>query len=97
MFIKRGKKGQVTLFVIIAIVIVVIVLGYFLLKNSISSKQEMPQHVEVIEKSFLDCIQEKTLTGISILESNGGYIYEQKFEPGSIYMPFSSHLDFVGI
>jgi len=96
MLIKRGKRGQVTLFVIIAIIIIVGVLSYFLLRGTISSKQTLPSNVEAIEKTFLDCVQERTLTGISILESRGGYIYDQKFEPGSVYMPFSSHLDFVG-
>ena len=95
MFTRRKKRGQVTIFIIIALILVVLVGGYFLFKDSIQ-KSTLPVFVEPIENSFLSCLKEKTLAGISILETNGGYIQEVSFESGSTYMPFSSHLSFMG-
>ncbi len=89
------KRGQVTLFIIIAILIVAIVAGYFLLREK-AVKIEIPMSIQPIETSFLSCLEEDTLTGIDVLESQGGYIEFPDFEPGSEYMPFSSELDFLG-
>jgi hypothetical protein len=89
------NKGQVTIFIIVAILIVGIVAGYFALKN-VLLKQEIPTSMEPIYTTFLSCIEEDLLTGIDILESQGGYIEMPEFEPGSRYMPFSSQLDFLG-
>jgi hypothetical protein len=66
-----GKKGQVTLFVILAIVIVVLgILIYFFLPDIISSEksgfQEDPQ-------TYLEnCIQDELQQNIKILSENGG-------------------------
>ena len=95
MLFKRGKKGQVTIFIIIAIVIVALVVLFFAFRGDIQ-KKTIPAFVEPIENSFLFCLEETTLTGISLLELSGGNLEEIDFEPGSEYMPFSSHLNFVG-
>ena len=95
MLSKRGKKGQVTIFIIIAIVIVALVVLFFVFRGDLQ-KQQIPAFVEPIETSFLVCLEENALTGISLLELSGGNLEEIDFEPGSEYMPFSSHLNFVG-
>ncbi|HKL23395.1 MAG TPA: hypothetical protein VJ895_01455, partial [Candidatus Nanoarchaeia archaeon] len=90
------KKGQVTIFIILAIIIVVVALSIFFFRGKISSPG-IPANIEPIQTNFLNCIERGTLAGISILESNGGYIENPDFVPGSTYMPFSSELDFLGI
>jgi len=52
--------------------------------------------MEPVYTTFLTCVEEKTLTGIEILESQAGYIELPEFERGSSYMPFSSQLNFLG-
>lgn len=96
--VKRGvnKAGQVTIFVILAIVLVVAGVSYFIFKDTLFPKK-VSTTFEPIETSFLNCIQEKAQTGIKILESKGGYISNPEFIPGSQYMPFSSQLDFLGV
>jgi len=96
--VGRGvnKAGQVTIFVIIAIVLVVAAASYFIFKDTLFPTQ-IPSTFEPVKTNFLNCIQEKTLIGIQILESKGGYISNPDFIPGSSYMPFSSQLDFLGI
>jgi len=92
----RNKEGQVTIFVILAILLVVSVASYFIFKDTLFP-DKISSTFEPIEKSFLNCIQEKTENGIKILESKGGYIISPEFISGSQYMPFSSQLDFFGI
>jgi len=90
-----NKKGQVTIFIIIAIVIIV-GLGIFFLVRGSFQKSSIPASIEPAYNSFLTCLQDDALVGIDVLESQGGYIETPAFYPGSAYMPFSSHLDFLG-
>ncbi|MEK6823832.1 MAG: hypothetical protein AABY06_02240 [Nanoarchaeota archaeon] len=89
------KRGQVTIFIIIAILIVASVSGYFLFKNKIG-KIDVPTNIQPIETAFLSCLEDDVLTGVDVLESQGGYIELPEFESGSDFMPFSSQLNFLG-
>jgi len=95
--LKKGqnKRAQVTIFIIIAVIIVAAVGGYFLLRSRITTTG-IPANLEPVYNSFLSCVEEDALVGISVLESQGGYIELPEFEPGSGYMPFASQLDFLG-
>ncbi len=90
-----NKKGQVTVFVIIAVLIVGAALAYAVLRGSLGGS-DIPADIQPVYTSFLSCLEQDTLTGISIMESQAGYIYLPEFEPGSQYMPFSSQLNFLG-
>lgn len=92
---KPGKKGQVTIFIIIAVLIFASILAYFTLGRSFSI-DIVPVQMEPVYAAFLGCLEQDTETGISILESQGGYIELPDFVPGSKYMPFSSQLNFLG-
>ena len=91
----KNRGGQLTIFIIIAILIVAFVAGYFLVKNRII-KSGIPENVQRVETSFLSCLEDEVLTGVDVLESQGGYIELPEFEPGSDFMPFSSQLNFLG-
>ncbi|MFH1585506.1 MAG: hypothetical protein ABIB79_01940 [archaeon] len=90
-----NKKGQVTIFIIIAIVIVAGAVLYFTLRGNIGITK-IPASLSPVYTSFLSCLEDYTLVGIEVLESQAGYIQLPDFEPGSSYMPFSSQLDFLG-
>ncbi len=92
-FDKYSKKAQVTIFAIIAILIVAAVgiFAYLQTKPQILASEFRP-----IEQYFLECIKNKAQEGARILGEQGGYIQLPKFERGSEYMPFSSQLDFFG-
>ncbi len=94
-FFMKNSKGQVTIFIIIAILIVVGALIYFFLRGSMT-ETAIPAQMEPVYANFLACLDGATTTGISVLNSQGGYIYLPEFEPGSSYMPFSSQLNFLG-
>lgn len=92
---QKNKRGQVTIFIIIAIILVAGVILFFQFKDSLI-KQKIPSSFEPVYNNFLYCLEENTKIGINLLESQAGYIELPEFEPGSSYMPFSSQLDFLG-
>ncbi|MFH1787283.1 MAG: hypothetical protein ABH811_00610 [archaeon] len=91
----ESRKAQVTIFILIAVILVSLVIGFFLLKDRLS-KEGLPTSVEPAYKSFLSCLEEETLVGVSLLESQAGYIELPNFEFGSEHMPFGSQLNFLG-
>jgi len=91
----KNKFGQVTLFIIVAIVIVGGAVVFYSFRDSIVG-EKIPVSIEPVYNNFLSCLEGKLLTGIDILESQAGYISLPDFEAGSRYMPFSSQLNFLG-
>jgi len=94
-FCPKSKRSQVTVFIIIAIVIVGAAVVFFMFRG-FPIDDKIPASIEPVYANFLFCLEEEALVGISILESQAGYISLPEFEPGSGYMPFSSQLDFLG-
>ncbi|VVB82787.1 Uncharacterised protein [uncultured archaeon] len=92
---KKNKKAQVTIFIIIGIIIVAAV-AVFLVVRSNLAVGNIPANIQPVYNNFLSCLEDNAKTGISILESRGGYIELPKFEPGNSFMPFSSQLNFFG-
>jgi hypothetical protein len=89
----KNKKAQVTLFVIIAIVMVASIgLIYYLQAKPTA----IPSEFQPVENYFLDCLGNGMQQGAELLGAQAGYIELPKFEQGSSYMPFSSQLDFFG-
>lgn len=89
------NKGQVTIFIIIAVVIVALAAVFFAFKGSLFAPS-IPVTFESAYNTFLSCIEEETMTAISIAENQAGHIELPAFEAGNNYMPFSSQLDFLG-
>ena len=89
------KNSQITIFVIIALVLIVGIGLYFVIKPSQSAKVN-PQF-DIVHNYYLSCISSAGKTGASILGQQAGYIEVPDFEPGSEYSPFSSQLEFLGI
>ncbi len=94
-FFPKSKHSQVTIFIIIAIVIIAAIGILFYFKSDNENKQ-IPVEFEPVYNSFLYCLEDNAKTGIDLIETQGGYIYLPEFESGSEYMPFSSQLNFLG-
>ena len=88
------KKAQVTIFIIIAIVIVGAIVAYFALRNMPITKED--KIMKPVHDYYLSCLQQKAKEGIGILGEQGGYITLPDFVEGSQYRPFSSQLNFLG-
>lgn len=93
---KINIHAQVTIFIIIAILIVVGFVVFFWLKGSISFSG-IPKDIEPVYAYYLLCVEKTAKEGALILGQGGGYIENPDFSPGSEYMPFSSQLNFVGM
>jgi len=90
----RKKKGQVTIFIIIAIVVVAGIIAYFVLRDNLT--KSLPVEMEPVYDYYLECLQATAREGINLLGQQGGYIEVPDFVPGSSYAPFSSQLNFLG-
>jgi hypothetical protein len=89
------NKGQVTIFIILAILLVAMGTLFFIFKDRIFPNA-MPSQVEPVYNTFKNCLEQDLAIGVNVIESQGGYIYLPEYEAGSEYMPFSSQLDFLG-
>jgi len=91
---KVNIRGQVTIFIIVAIVIVGGIIAYFALRDGFG--ESMPEDMRPVYDYYISCLEATTEEGISLLGEQGGYIEVPDFEAGSPYIPFSSQLSFFG-
>ena len=92
---RKTKRGQVTIFIIVAVVIVVGIVVYFSFRGNFLG-ESIPEDMRPVYDYYVSCLGETVEQGISLLGEQGGYIELPDFEPGSPYIPFSSQLSFFG-
>lgn len=82
---KRGKKAQVSVFIIIAIVLLGVIVGiFFLIKNNMNaridneyfSSANIRPDVEKIQSSIIDCSEETSEQALEVIGLQGGYYSE---------------------
>ncbi len=71
---KRGKKGQVTIFIIIAIFIVAGGILFFVLREN-SDSAKIPSEVAPIKNFVDECIQTETEKAVYLIGEGGGYFF----------------------
>lgn len=78
---KRGKKGQVTLFVILAIAIVLLVIGFLFFKGYQQTKQSNLQLQKIlpVKQAVEDCLYFNARDAIFIAGLQGGYTEPRRF------------------
>jgi len=101
-FLNNKKRGQITIYVILGIVIVVALAGAFVLKEYITKsnfereaeKFNVGEDFIPVYNSYVNCIKDVTFDGIDTMASQGGYIeiprYEYVVNP---LIPFSNKLN----
>ena len=90
------NKGQVTLFVIIAIVLIAGISLFFAFRSGFFATG-VSAEFSPIYNFYSECIEQETENALSLLGMQGGRINVGDYIPGSEYSPFSSHLDFLGV
>lgn len=77
-----GKKGQITIFIIIGIVLLLIIGVYFLVTSDFAEKtlrrsslEEVPLDIQPIKAYIDSCIEQTLIPGVYLLGLQGGYIY----------------------
>lgn len=91
----KGKRGQITIFVIVAIVIIAAIVLFFVFRGRIGIGG-IPAEFLPVYNLYSDCIKQEAERGIGLIGMQGGRIDIGDYEPGSDYAPFSSHLSFFG-
>lgn len=89
------KRGQVAIFIIVAILIAAGTALYFVLRD----KTDIPivsTEFAPVYSYYSSCIEEKTKDAIDLAGSQAGYVYPGVYIPGSDYAPFSNQLNFMG-
>ena len=75
---KRGRKGQVTLFVIIAIVIIALVVFALVFLPQLKSKKATPKVEPLNPEAYIaSCINDVLEPSVELLAKQGGYVQEQ--------------------
>ncbi len=87
-----NKKGQVTLFVIIAIVIVVLGFSFFMFKDKLFLKSSNI-HTEEVSTFVQNCIEKSLPIVINEIAESGGYFFSPKYstESGTPYYYFNNY------
>jgi len=88
-----NRKGQITLFVIVAVMLVAAVVLVYYFSRNISA---VPAKLSPAESEIKACIQDSLNSGISILGEQGGFIKAPDFEAGSTLFPTTSQINFFG-
>ena len=95
-FGKRGNyRGQATIFIIVALIIVVGIVVVFLARGNFFTGGVSAEFAPVYNL-YGECIEDEVRASLSILGAQGGEINLENFETGSDHAPFSSHLNFLG-
>lgn len=87
----KKRKGQLTLFIIIAIVIFIITLIYFYLQVNYPPEKTYDPKVEVLKENLQDCFKETYSTSLNIIGYQGGYLNvpDPKVEVPLYYFSFN--------
>ncbi len=88
-------KGQVAVFVIIAVVIVGAVIVAVAFRDEIFGVG-VPSELQPVFDYYTACIEQETRGAIELAGLQGGRLSPVTFEPGNDYAPFSTELEFLG-
>ena len=90
-----NKRAQITVFIILAIVIIGAIAGYFLVKKPFVAS--VPPALAPAYNYYISCVEGIAKTGADIMARQGGYLELPEFKAGTTYAPFSSELGFMEI
>lgn len=93
--LKMNRRGQVAIFVIIALVIVLGIFVFMAVNGQVGISS-YPKEFEGVYSYYSQCIRQQGEIALGIAESQGGRIYVDSYVPGSEYAPFSNQLNFLG-
>ncbi|MEA2036213.1 MAG: hypothetical protein U9O94_01795 [Nanoarchaeota archaeon] len=97
---KRGRKGQITLFIILGIIILVSVSLFIYLKGDIIDKEteveriieEVPDWARPVQMYVEDCIEDVAISAFKKMGQHGGYIDFDDYEIVGRYFDINLHV-----
>jgi len=93
---RGGKRGQIAIYVIVAILIVGSILGYVLLKGKLDLSGLNGEFVPIYSY-YSSCIESEARAAVEMAGVQGGRVEISDYVPGSEFAPFSNQLNFLGI
>lgn len=90
-----NNKGQVSIFVIAALVIIGIIVTIFVFRDRLFTSS-VPAEFLPVYQAYENCIETETKMALDLAGMQGGRISIGAAEGESYYSPFSSQLDFLG-
>lgn len=87
------RRAQVTLFVILAILVVVLGISLYF----IFSKTTVLTKTNEVESYFQTCVDDKVKEAVATAELQGGYLELPEFSRGSESFPFSNYFKFISL
>jgi hypothetical protein len=69
--IKNNERGQLTIFVLVAIVIVVAIIGYFLLNSE--GESEINSEIKLVYDVVKNCVKDISSEALIVIGESGGY------------------------
>jgi hypothetical protein len=91
-----NNRGQMTIFIIIAIAIVAGIVIFFVFRDKVVEVSDIPEELAPVFDFYGGCIKQETRAAIDLAGTQGGYVDVPDYVPGSEYAPFSSQLNFLG-
>ncbi|MEK6909410.1 MAG: hypothetical protein AABX23_05165 [Nanoarchaeota archaeon] len=89
------RKGQVTVFVIVSVIVVAVIALFFVFRGSLFG-ENIPLSLVPVYSRYGECISEEASNGLKLMQSQGGRIDIGELSYASDFNPFSSHLNFLG-
>lgn len=75
-----SKRAQVTIFIILAVLVIGAVAGFFVFKDISVQKQQYSPDILQIKNFVEDCLENQTKEALKLAELLGGVIYKQPQE-----------------
>ena len=91
----RSRKGQVAVFVIVALLVVAGIVVYFVVRGEVSLG-DIPANLVPVFDYYQSCVESEAKVAIQLAGAQGGRVDAGIYIPGSEYAPFSSQLNFLG-
>ena len=92
---KLDKRGQVTIFIIVALAIVALFVLLYAFRGRFGIGA-VPAEFEPVFDNYESCIEQEASAAIDLAGIQGGRVYAGEYVPGSEFAPFSSQLNFLG-
>ena len=90
-----NKRGQMTMFVIIALIIVGSIVLFYVFRERFGITKIPPEFQPVFDL-YESCVEQETEAAIELAGTQAGQVFMEDYIPGSEYAPSSSHLNFLG-
>ncbi len=95
--VSYNRRGQVAIYIIVAIVILGAILAVVLFRGEFQDVGGIPAELQPVYTNYLNCVEQELSNGIELAGSQGGRVGIGDYQEGSDFAPFSSHLNFVGL